>query len=123
VRPSEDLIPIVIKALGSENFTVAQTAALYLAEHGPPSAEDALWHRLEALWTAWQGRASELPDVMMPIGDDLRAQSAMLEQALTSALAHARNWRLSRAELDRLRAGCLTQTCRDITDGKLSLSL
>jgi hypothetical protein len=123
VRPSEDLIPIVTKALDSPNLTVAQSAALYLADEAPASAEDALWRRLEALWRAWQGRASELPDEMVPASDDTKAQAAMLERALASALAHATNWKLSPGELDHLRSGCLTQTCRDIADGKLFLNL
>jgi hypothetical protein len=102
---------------------VAQLAALYLGEHGPASTENALWRRLEALWSAWQGRASELPDEMTPLGVDIKTQTAMFERALASALAHATNWKLSPAELDHLRSGCLTKTCRDIADGRLFLNL
>ncbi len=123
VHPSNDLIPIVTKALDSPNFANAQLAALYLGEHGPSSIEDAVWRRLEALWSAWQGRSSELPDEMMSVGTGEKAETAMLERALASAIAHARNWKLSPAELDRLHSGCLTQTCRDIADGKMSLGL
>ena len=83
----------------------------------------ALWRRLEALWSAWQGRSSELPDDMMIVGPGTKAQTAMLERALASALAHATNWKLSPAELDHLHASCLTQTCRDIADAKMSLNL
>jgi len=122
-RPSGDIIPVVTKALDSPNFADAQSAALYLGEHGPASTEDALWRRLEALWNAWQDRSSELPDEMMTVGPDSKAQAAMLERALGSALAHAINWRLTPAELDRLHSGCLTQTCRDIADGKIFLNL
>ena len=122
-RPSDDIVPIVTKALDSPNFTVAQSAALYLGDHGSASAEGALWRRLEALWSAWQGRSSELPDDMMIVGPDTKAGTAMLERALASALAHATYWTLSPAELDHLRAGCLTQTCRDIADGKMYLNL
>jgi hypothetical protein len=123
VHPSNDIIPIALKALDSPNLTNAQSAALYLGEHGPASAEDALWRRLEELWDAWQGRASELPDQSMPPCSDAKALAAMLERDLASALAHAPNWRLDAAELDRLRSGCLTQTCRDIADGKLYMNL
>ncbi len=122
-RPSDDLIPVVTKALHSPNFGVAQLAALYLGEHGPDRTEDALWRRLEALWSAWQGRSSELPNEMTGFGTDTKDPTAMLERALASALSHARNWRLSPAELDRLRSGCLTQPCRDIAEGKMSLGL
>jgi hypothetical protein len=122
-RPSDDLIPIVTKALDSPNLGVAQSAALYLGKHGCADAEDALWRRLEALWSAWQGRASELPEEIMSVSLDAKDQAAMLERALASALADATHWRLSRAEVDRLRSGCLTQPCRDIADGKMSLNL
>ena len=88
VRPSDDIIPVVTKALDSPNFTVAQSAALYLGDHGPASTQEALWQRLEALWSAWQGRSSELPDDMMIVDPGAKAQTAMLERALASALAH-----------------------------------
>ena len=123
MRPSADLIPIVTKALDSPNFAVAQLAALYLGEHGPASTEDALWRRLETLWNEWQGRSSELPDEMMTPGPDTRSETVMLERALASALSHARNWRLSPSQIDRLHSGCLTQPCRDIAEGKMSLGL
>jgi len=123
VRPSADLIPIVVSALDSPKLVVAQTAALYLADHGPATTEDALWRRLEALRSAWQGRSSELPEEMLSFDSGIKAKTAMLEQALASALSHARNWKLSPPELNRLRSGCLTQTCRDIADGRMSLGL
>jgi hypothetical protein len=122
-HPSDDIIPIAVRALESPNLTNAQSAALYLGQHGPASAEDALWRRLEELWDAWQGRSSELPDEFMPPSSDAKAQAAMLERALASALAHAANWKLDSAELDRLRSGCLTKTCQDIADGRLFLNL
>jgi len=123
VHPSDDIIPIAVGALESPNLTDAQSAALYLGEHGPASAEDALWRRLEELWNAWQGRSSELPDEFTPARSEPGGQAATLERALASALAHAANWKLDPAELDRLRSGCLTKTCRDIADGKLFLNL
>jgi hypothetical protein len=123
VRPSDDLIPIVTKALDSPKLNVAWSAALFLGEHGPASTEDALWRRLEALWSVWRGRSSELPGEMMSVGTTEKAETAMLERALASALSHATNWKLSPAELDRLRSGCLTQPCRDIAAGKMSLGL
>ena len=122
-RPSDDIIPIATKVLDSPNFAVAQSAALYLGDHGAASIKDALWQRLEALWSAWQGGSSESPHEVMSIGPGTKVQAAMLEHALASALAHARNWKLSPAELDHLHSGCLTQKCRDIADGKLFLNL
>lgn len=48
-RYSDDLIAPAFVALDSANFRTAQTAALLLSEHGPASAQDALWKRLESL--------------------------------------------------------------------------
>ncbi|HXR37839.1 MAG TPA: hypothetical protein VN776_02035 [Terracidiphilus sp.] len=123
VRPSDDIVPIAIKALDSPNLMNAQSAALYLGVHGPASAENQLWRRLEELWNAWQVRSSELPAEFTPPGSDAKGQAVTLERALASALTHATNWRLDPAEVDRLRSGCLTETCRDIADGKLFLNL
>jgi hypothetical protein len=123
VRPSDDLIPIVTKALDSPNLNVAQSAAFFLGEHGPAPTEDALRRRLDAVWSALRGRSSELPAKMMSVGTDVKDETAMLERALASALSHAANWKLGPAELDRLHSGCLTQPCRDIAAGKMFLSL
>jgi hypothetical protein len=121
VRPSGGLIPIVTNALDSPNLGTAQWAALYVGEHGPASSKDALWRRLEALWSLWRGRSSELAGEMMNVVPDVRDETLMLEQALASALSHATNWKLSPTELQRLHSGCLTQPCRDIAEGKMSL--
>jgi hypothetical protein len=124
-RYSEDLIPITVRALDSPNLVSAQAAALFLGEHGSASAEEALWRRLEALWRTWGDRSSELRalDSPMSSGDNLLEQTAGLERALASALAHATNWKLSPAELELLRSGCLTELCRDIAAGKMFLNL
>jgi hypothetical protein len=76
---------------------------------------------LEALWSLWRGRSSELAGEMMNVVPDVRDETLMLEQALASALSHAKNWKLSPTELERLHSGCLTQPCRDIAEGKMSL--
>jgi len=44
-----------------------------------------------------------------------------LEQALVSALVRGANWKLTPGEQERLQEGCLTEKCRDIADGKMSL--
>jgi hypothetical protein len=59
----------------------------------------------------------------MSSGNNRREQTAGLERALASALSHGTNWKLSPARLDRLRADCLTEPCRDIAAGKMFLNL
>jgi hypothetical protein len=65
-RYSDDLISIVTRALDSPNVVSAQAAALFLGEHGPASAEEALWKRLEELWRVWRERSSELQGLHSP---------------------------------------------------------
>jgi hypothetical protein len=124
-RYSDDLISIVTRALDSPNLVSAQAAALFLGGHGPASAEEALWKRLEELWRAWRERSFELqgPHSPMSSGDNIQEQTAGLERALASALSHGTNWKLSPARLERLRADCLTEPCRDIAAGKMFLNL
>jgi hypothetical protein len=125
LRYSDELLPIVSQALNSPNPITVTQAALFLGEHGSPSSQDLLWQRLESLWTAWHDRASELQAAPMNFstGSNPVQQAAQLEQALASALAHAKNWKLSPAEIDRLRSGCLTDACREVADGHRILNL
>jgi hypothetical protein len=123
VHPSKDIIHIVTQALNSQNLGVEWVAALYLGDYGPASSEEALWRRLEELWQAWRGRASELQIPMPDTGADTRNRTVLLERSLASALVHGKNWKLTPTERQRLRSGCLTQPCRDIADGKLFLNL
>ena len=120
-RYSDDLIPLAVKALDSPNPGAAGTAALFLGEHGPASVEEVLWRRLNALWSLWSDRAAELRGALFE--DDIRGPTALLEQELASALTHAHAWKLTAAEQESLRAGCLTGPCRDIADGKMSMGL
>lgn len=124
-RYSDDLIPIATRALDSPNLVSAQAVALFLGDHGPASAEEALWLRLQKLWDTWRNRSVELQALHQPIssGDSIQEQTAALERALASALAHATNWKLSPARSDDLHANCLTEPCRDIAAGKMFLNL
>ena len=122
-RYSDALIPVAVKALRSENFSAAGTAALFLAEHAPSATEDALWERLNAFWLVWQERAGELRAAYPLTDGGTASQNARLEQSLASALAYAKNWKLTPAEQTRLHNGCITEQCRDIADGKMRLGL
>ncbi len=125
MRYSDELLPIVSQALNSPNPITVTQAALFLGEHGSPSSQDLLWQRLESLWNAWHDRASELQVATMNFSASANPaqQANQLEQALASALAHAKNWTLSPAEIDRLRSGCLTDACREVADGHRVLNL
>jgi hypothetical protein len=132
VRYTDELIPVAVKALDSPNLGTAGTAALFLGVHGPVSAEQHLWRRLEALREAWRERAGELRAAETTIFEGgireqtallERGQTAQLEQALVSGLVTGANWKLTSEERERLREGCLTEKCGDIADGKMSLNL
>jgi hypothetical protein len=122
-RYSDALIPIAVRGLDSPNPGTEAMAALFLAEHGPAEEEDAIWEHLNAFWLKWHDRSGELQRRFSFLEHDPAQQSALLEQALASALAHANNWKLTPAEQTRLRNGCITEPCRDIADGKMSLGL
>jgi hypothetical protein len=121
---TDELIPVAIKALNSPNLGSAGTAALFLAQHGPASAEETLWRRLEALREAWNERAAELREAETRMAvSGIQSQAALLEQELVSGLMTGVNWKLTLAEQERLREGCLTNKCREIADGKMSFGL
>ena len=119
-RYSDDLVPIAVKALNSPNPGAVGSAALLLGERGPNSVEDALWRRLRAFWEIWRDRKTELRGTLP--GDDGQFETALLEQQLASALAHATNWKLTPAEQGRLREGCLTEQCRAVAEGNMYLN-
>jgi hypothetical protein len=129
VRYSDELIPLAAKALDSGNLASAGVAATFLGFRGPATVESALWQRLETLREEWRERAAELRGADTGILDgEAREQSAQLEragtvrleQALVSALVRG-NWKVTPGEQKQLREGCLTQKCRDIADGKMSI--
>jgi hypothetical protein len=121
-RYSEDELPGSLAALNAPNLATAGSAALFLREHGSSSIEEALWHRLELFRRAWQGRSAEIEDAFGAYNTPQGA-AARFEQALACALTHAKNWKLSPSEVERLRQGCLSDECRDIVDGKMWLGL
>lgn len=125
VRYSDKLLPIVTQALNSPNLITVTQVALFLGDHGAPSSQDLLWQRLESLWTVWHDRTPELQVAAMNFSASANPaqQANQLEQALASALAHAKNWKLSPAEIDRLRSGCLTDACREVAEGHRVLNL
>lgn len=130
VRYSDELIPLATKALHSGDLGSAAMAAIFLGLRGVATVEPALWERLSTLREKWRERAAELRGADTGILDGgvreqgaqlERARTVQLEQALVSALVRGANWKLTSGEQNRLREGCLTDKCRDIADGKMSL--
>jgi hypothetical protein len=122
-RYSDDLIPIAIAGLNSPNLSAAGLSATFLAARAPESAKAALWQRLDALRHDWRERAAELQSNSFSWGNSPPELAAKLEQALTSAIANAANWKLSESERARLREGCLTEQCRSIADGRMRMGM
>ena len=120
-RYSDDLLPVAIQALNSPNLATAATAALFLGEHGPVSTQGVLWKRLDTFWKAWHDRTKEL--LVQDGFDNIQTKNANLERELASALTHAKRWTLSETDRNNLRDNCITDQCRDIVDGKTSMSL
>jgi hypothetical protein len=120
---SDDMIPVVTHALDSPNFHAASTSAIFLSQHAPPSGREFLWRRLEKLWKQWDGRSAELDKPLRYPAESPAAAAEELQDALTSALMNWKDWRASPEESERLRSGCLTERCRHIASGKMSLSL
>lgn len=120
-RYSGELIPVAITAVNSPNLPAAGSAALFLAESGPPSAQEIIWRRLDVFWNLWRNKAVELR--VTTDGDDVRTDNVNFEQQLVSALAHANHWKLSETDRDHLRDSCITEQCRAIADGKMFFNL
>jgi hypothetical protein len=124
-RYSDEQVSIAVRALDSPNLAAAASSALFLAVHAPEAAKAALWRRLDALWSDWRDRKAELQDAPFPFSpvSSAPAHAAELERSLASALVNGTSWKLSQAEREHLRSGCLTDQCRNIADGKMSLSM
>lgn len=129
-RYSAELIPLAVEALDSGNLAAARMAASFLGLRGPADAELALWQRLERLRAQWKDRALELRGTETAMFEGAlpqqaaqleRAPSSQLEEALVSALVRGTNWKLTPGERESLRGGCLTEKCRDVADGRISL--
>jgi hypothetical protein len=112
----EPAIPVVSAAVSGGNLKTAVMGALFLGQHGPASTRATLEKRLAALREQWRGRTDEIA-CASEFGD-VQRDTAGLERALISALAHAAAWKLMPEEQQALAAGCMTAECRDIAEGK-----
>jgi len=125
-RYSEELLLVAHQTLESENLGAAASAALVLGRHGTAADEERLRGRLQGFWKTWGTRAAELRSArsagMRLPGSTNALYAAGLEVSLISALVDGKNWKLTDVEKEDLRAGCLTDDCRAIADGKMRMS-
>jgi hypothetical protein len=125
-RYSEELIPVAVKTLDSSNGRAASAAARLLARHGAAADEEKVKALLEKLRKTWGERAAEIQSAgtgwMGPDAVNQAARAAAeLEQSLASALMEATAWKLSDEEREELRVGCLTDNCREIAEGRMTM--
>jgi hypothetical protein len=92
---------LLAKRLESDDPHVAESAASMMGKRGGAEDRTLLEKRLRRWRDTWQGRESSAS------GNENR-----LESQLVSALTRATAWKLSSAELESLRQGCLTEMCR-----------
>jgi hypothetical protein len=120
----QSAIPIVIAALNGPDQQTAGAAALFLGAQGTITARSALLQRLQAFRTEWHERVADDPGLFEgphAIGDPLW-NAVEFEKSLVSALAHAKNWSLTKDEMQTLADGCFTDECRQMADGKSWIS-
>ena len=91
---------IAIKSLDDPDPEVVGSAATYLKQFGPASAEEALWARFTAWSERWKGRESELQSTPGHSIDGLYESDA--GSKLMEALASGQGWLADEAKLRRL---------------------
>ncbi|MGJ5817247.1 hypothetical protein [Paludibaculum fermentans] len=98
---------LAIESLDDPDPDLVQDAVAALGAWGDPSAETALWARLQRFRQEWAGREDELrstPDYQSP-----GPRAVALEQTLVRALASGRTWLYPPAKLARLASLVLTR--------------
>jgi hypothetical protein len=115
------LLPVAAKVLDSQNLSAAASAALLLGQHGSAADEERLRGRLQRFWKDWSARGAEVRSAPGPGGTPAALGAANLEQSLVSALVAGENWKLTDEEKEELRAGCLTENCRAMAEGKMRI--
>lgn len=105
------------RALTSSETRESGYAALFLASHGPSESSELIRTRLALLRRQWRGREGETGGGRIT-EQTVATRAGELEKLLVSALANAKNWKLAENEIANVRAGCMTEECRDIADRK-----
>jgi len=92
---------LLAKRLEDDDARVVESVAPMMGKRGGAEDRALLETRLQRWRDRWSGRES------LASGNEER-----LEMELVGALTNAKGWKLSAAELESLRLGCLTELCR-----------
>jgi hypothetical protein len=96
---------LAIEVLTNPKVPVKRGAAEVLGKYGTAAAEKPLWAAMEYFRSWWKDREGELKG-------QIGQESRQFERALWIALAQADGWVLQEPELQRLRALCSSEWCR-----------
>jgi hypothetical protein len=96
--------------LDSDDEQQAATAAYFISKNGNnPKNRELIEKRLERWLEEWKGRTAELDAA--DYNSKLAAQR-MFQINLVQALINAKAWKLSEAEIERLKQSCSTKECQ-----------
>jgi ATP-dependent Clp protease ATP-binding subunit ClpA len=109
INYSKGINRLLRKRLDSENLRQASTAAYLMAKHGSEANKKPIQARLNRWLKEWSGRAAQLEAEETETKIILLA---MFQINLIEALIQAKSWKLSSAEIERLKQTCLTERCR-----------
>jgi hypothetical protein len=98
---SPSLEKLAIEFLSSPSVPVKRGAAEVLGKYGSAEAQKPLWDILQYFRDWWKGRETKLNE-----------ENFQFERALRIGLAQAGNWKLGRADLNRLLSLCSSDWCR-----------
>ncbi len=106
---SPALEKVAIEYLGDSSVVIKKGAAEILGRFGSAAAEKPLWETMVFFRNWWKGREEELKE---PHGEE----GMQFERSLRQALAQADGWVLDPRQLERLRALCSSDWCRQDVD-------
>jgi len=105
----EGLEKILKNRLENDDPETAGTAAYYLSKYGGKENKMLIEKRYNRWLAKWSGRAAELEN---PEASAAVKSEAMFQVNLVESLIRNDKWKLSEAELNRLKLTCLTEDCR-----------
>lgn len=101
---------LLLRHLNSDDEQQAGTAAYFISKNGNnPKNRELLEKRLERWLEEWKGRTAELDAADY---SSKLAGRRMFQINLIQALINAKAWKLSEAEIERLKQSCSTKECQ-----------